>query len=202
MKSCTQSLLPAGRCALSGAVLASIAWLAGCGGPAPVADDRALADIDGTSLGTLAHPAHGRWSTLIFVATECPVSNQYAPEIMRICTGYQPAGAQCALVYSGSHVRAEAVRRHREEFGLELPAVLDPDRTLAARAGASVTPQAVVFNSDGRPAYSGRIDNLYAELGRRRHSATEHDLRDSLEDLAAGRPVRKPRTQAIGCYIE
>lgn len=202
MKPSTPTLLPAGRCVLPGAVLAAIALLAGCDSPAPAAGDRALVDIDGTSLGTLAHPARGRWSTLIFVATECPVSNHYAPEIMRICNEYQPAGAQCALVYSGSHVEADAVRRHRVEFGLELPAMLDADRSLAARAGATVTPQAVVFNSDGKPAYSGRIDNLYVELGRRRHSATEHDLRDSLQDLAAGRPVRSPRTQAIGCYIE
>lgn len=202
MKPSTPTLLPAGRCVLPGAVLAVIAVLAGCGSPAPAAGDRALVDVDGTSLGTLAYPARGRWSTLIFVATECPVSNHYAPEIMRICNEYQPAGAQCALVYSGSHVGADAVRRHRAEFGLELPAMLDADRSLAARAGATVTPQAVVFNSDGKPAYSGRIDNLYVELGRRRHSATEHDLRDSLQDLTAGRPVRSPRTQAIGCYIE
>jgi hypothetical protein len=184
-------------------VLAAAALLAGCGNPAgPAAQNAALVDVDGVSQGTLAHPARGRWSTLLFLATDCPISNHYVPEIRRICAVYEPSGAQCVLVYSGSHVAASAVRAHRQAFGLDLPAVVDSDHSLAARAEAAVTPQAAVFSADGQLAYSGRIDDLYVELGRRRQSATQRDLRDALDDLAAGRPVRTPRTQAIGCYIE
>jgi hypothetical protein len=203
MSQCKTTSLPAGRCAGSAVVLAAAALLAGCGSPSgPAAQDAALVDMDGVSHGTLAHPARGRWSTLLFLATDCPISNHYVPEIRRICAAYEPAGAQCMLVYSGSHVAAAAVRTHRQEFGLDLPALADPDGSLATRAGAAVTPQAAVFSSDGELAYSGRIDDLYIELGRRRQTATQRDLRDALDDLVAGRPVRTPRTQAIGCYIE
>lgn len=179
-----------------------LALLAACGAPGPVTDDPALIDIDGVSHGTLAHPARGRWSTLIFVGTDCPISNHYAPEIRRICAAYEPAGAQCALVYSTSQVEAGAIRTHLADFSLALPAVIDHDRVLAARAGATVTPQAAVFTPDGALAYSGRIDDLYAELGRPRQRATELDLRNALDDLVAGQPVRRPRTFPLGCYIE
>ncbi len=165
--------------------------------------DGALVDIDGIPRGTLAHPAHGRWSALLFVGTDCPVSNQYAPEIRRICSQYAPAGVQCTLIYSERQSTAGQVRAHQDAFGLgEIPAVIDTGQSLAGLAGASVTPQAVVYAADGAVAYSGRIDNLYKELGRPRQGATEHDLRNALEDLVAGRAVRTPRTQAIGCYIE
>ena len=184
------------------ALLPVLLLLAACGAPGPAADDPALVDIDGVSHGTLAHPAHGRWSTLIFIGTECPVSNHYVPEIRRICSTYAPAGAQCALVYSSAHVRAEEVRAHLAGFSLDLPAVIDRDRTLAARAEAAVTPQAAVFTPEGALAYSGRIDDLYAGLGQPRQRATEPDLRNALDDLVAGRTVRKPRTSAVGCYIE
>lgn len=187
---------------LCGVVAMAAAVLAGCGAPGPVADDPELIDIDGTVHGTLAHPARGRWSTLIFVGTECPISNQYAPEIRRICAAYEPAGAQCTLVYSDPNLEADAVRTHQSEFGLKLPALIDHERKLVARAGATVTPQAAVFLPDGTLAYSGRIDNRHAALGRPRHNATEADLRNALDDLIAGREVRTPRTFPLGCYIE
>jgi hypothetical protein len=190
---------------LPGFLLAAAALVAACRPPQPVAkvaDDLALVDINGVALGTLSHPARGRWSTLIFVASDCPISNHYVPEIRRICAAYETAGAQCTLVYGDTHLQPEHVRAHLQEFSLNLPAVIDRDRTLVARAGATVTPQVAVFTSDGEPAYSGRIDDLYAELGRPRQGATVHDLRNALDDLAAGRAVRTPRTRAIGCYIE
>jgi len=31
---------------------------------------------------------------------------------------------------------------------------------------------------------------------------TEHDLRDALDAVLAGKPVSKPETQPIGCYIQ
>lgn len=185
-----------------GVMLIAAALLAGCGAPGPAADEPRLIDIDGLSHGTLAHPARGRWSALLFVATDCPISNHYAPELRRICAAYEPAGVQCTLVYSTPQLRADEVRAHVADYSLGLPAVIDRDRVLVARAGATVTPQAAVFTPDGELAYSGRIDDLYAELGRPRQSATERDLRNALDDLVAGRPVRKPRTYPLGCYIE
>jgi hypothetical protein len=190
------------RGTLAAVILAGATLVAGCGGSGSGADDPGLVDIDGIAHGTLAHPARGRWSVLFFVRTDCPISNRYAPEIRRICTEYEPAGAQCMLVYADPGLRADDVRAHRGEFSLGLPAVVDRDRILIARAGAAVTPETAVFTLDGTLAYRGRIDDLHPELGRPRQSATEHDLRNALDDLVAGRPVRKPRTQAIGCYIE
>jgi hypothetical protein len=175
---------------------------AGCADPRSPADAApALTDLDGVPQAQLLHPAPGRWSTLLFVGTECPISNHYAPEIRRICTGYAAAGAQCTLVYPGQ-LKSDEVRAHLAAFRLDLPAVIDRDHVLVAHTGATVTPQAAVFTSDGTLAYRGRIDDLYASLGRPRQRATTQDLRNALDDLAAGRPVRMPRTQAIGCYIE
>lgn len=182
-------------------LLAAACLVAGCGGSA-TGDDAVISHIGGVPPEALARPAQGRWSVLLFVGTDCPVSNQYAPEIRRICSEYGPTGVQCTLVYSERQVTDAQVRRHLADFGLGIPAVIDSDQSLAGRAGAGVTPQAVVYTSAGAIAYSGRIDNFHAALGRPRQAATEHDLRNALDDLVAGRAVRTPRTQAIGCYIE
>lgn len=187
---------PALAVVLTGIALPAL--LAGCDAP----DSGILAPPPTGVEGALTRPASGTWSALIFMASDCPVSNHYVPEIRRICDSYEPAGVRCTLVYSAPQLRDSELRQHLADFNLDLPAVLDADRTLTARAEATVTPQAAVFTPEGALAYSGRIDNLFAALGRRRQSATQHDLRDALDDLVAGRPVRAPRTQAVGCYIE
>jgi hypothetical protein len=169
--------------------------------PEAALPDQPLVDMDGVPHGTLASPASGRWTGLIFVRTDCPVSNQYAPEIKRICGEYGPKGLQCLMVYADAYDTRDTVRRHRADFGYALPAILDPGHALVARAGATITPEVAVF-AGAELAYSGRIDNLYNELGRPRQQVTERDLRDALDDLIAGRKVRKPRTPATGCFIE
>lgn len=166
------------------------------------ADAMLLTDIDGESHGTLEAPGSGQLSTLFFVRTDCPIANQYAPEIRRICADYGEDGIRCFLVYIDRTIAPEDVRAHMEEFGHTLPAILDTDHQWVARAGATVTPEAAVFTDRGELAYRGRIDNLYETLGRPRRRVTETDLRDALDDLVAGDRVRTPRTQATGCYIE
>lgn len=157
-------------------------------------------DIDGQALTPL-QPA-GRANILFFVMTDCPVSNAYAPEIQRTCREYRSRGVACSLVYEDAGIDATGVRRHLDEYGYEdIPAAIDATRAVAAAAGASVTPTAVVVDRSGDVRYRGRIDNLYADIGRRRRQVTEHYLRDALDAVIAGEPVPVSDTPAIGCHI-
>ena len=158
----------------------------------------ALLDIDGVNHGTLAAPARGRWTSLFFVRTDCPIANQYAPEIKRICADYAATGVECLLVFVDGHLTSDDVRQHVAAFGYELPAILDRDHALVARAGATITPEAAIFAPGAELEYRGRIDNLYVELGRPRRQATERNLRNALDDLVGGRPVREPQDSGDG----
>jgi thiol-disulfide isomerase/thioredoxin len=165
-----------------------------------------LHDINGRALTPFA-PA-GRASIVFFVATDCPVSNSYAPVIQRVCREYGPHGVECSLVYedvdthpSPGHLDRQ-VRSHLEEYGYKgFPAVVDRERTAAAYAKASVTPQAFVIDRSGDIRYRGRIDNLYAAFGKTRQQITSHDLRDALDAVLAGGKVPHPETEALGCFI-
>lgn len=157
-------------------------------------------DIDGRPLApfTPAGTAH----VLFFVQTDCPVSNGYAPTIQRVCKVYGPRGVSCSLAYEDVTVDAPAVRTHMTEFAYrDIPATIDTSRALADRARATITPEAVVIDARGAIRYRGRIDNLYAALGKPRRVVTEHDLANALDALLAGKPVPKPETEAVGCFI-
>jgi hypothetical protein len=71
----------------------------------------------------------------------------------------------------------------------------------ATHAKASITPQAFVIDRSGEIRYRGRIDNLYAALGKTRQQVTSHDLRDALDAVLVGGKVPHPETEALGCFI-
>ena len=157
-------------------------------------------DIDGRPFTPFA-PAD-KAHVLVFVATDCPVSNSYAPEIQRVCKAYAAKGVSCSLAYEDVKVDAGAVRAHLDAYGYRgIPAAIDGDRTLADRTHASITPEAIVVDNSGRIRYQGRIDNFYASLGKTRQVVTEHDLVNALDAVLAGRPVPRAKTEAIGCFI-
>ena len=136
------------------------------------------------------------------MATDCPVSNAYAPEIQRVCSAYRSKGVTCALVYEDPHVTAAEVRQHVGEHHYQnIPAAIDADASVATRVHASVTPETVVIDRAGAVRYRGRIDNFYVAFGRSRQVVTVHDLRDALDAVLAGKPVATPVTESIGCFI-
>jgi thiol-disulfide isomerase/thioredoxin len=160
----------------------------------------ALRDIDGGVHRPFAAADHP--SVLLFVTSDCPISNAYAPELQRICAASAGRGVRCLLLYEDDRLTAAAVRTHLEAYrSAGVAAAIDSDRAIARRAGASVTPEAVVVDRAGGIRYRGRVDNLYVDLGRRRHAASVHDLRDAIDAVLSDRPVATPRTAAFGCYI-
>jgi hypothetical protein len=46
-----------------------------------------------------------------------------------------------------------------------------------------------------------RIGDSFAALGQPRRPAKDADLRTALDAVVAGKPVEKPETKALGCYI-
>ena len=159
-----------------------------------------LKGVSGETLHPLA-PA-GTANVLVFTATDCPVSNGYAPEIQRVCAGYAARGVHCMLVYEDPGVTADAVRAHLTAFRYAgVAAGIDADGAVAARVGATVTPEVAVVDRGGAVRYRGRIDNQFVALGRPRRTVTVHDLTAALDALLDGHPIAAPVTQPIGCSI-
>ena len=85
------------KAVLAATVALAVIRVGGVAAPAPA--DHLLRDIDGVLHGSLEKPAGWKWTLLFFLMADCPVANQYAPEIQRICSAYGPKGAKCFLVY-------------------------------------------------------------------------------------------------------
>ncbi len=158
-----------------------------------------LSDTSGAPCDPFAGADH--IVVLLFTAIDCPISNRYAPEVARLCEQYSERGVDFWLVYPRPSTTAEAAEAHRQEYAYPCPAFRDPDRAVARLCGATITPEAVVFDTNRRLRYRGRINNRYVDFGKTRAQATQHDLADALDALLAGEQVPTPITEAIGCPI-
>jgi thiol-disulfide isomerase/thioredoxin len=138
---------------------------------------------------------------LLFVSTDCPLSNRYVPELNRIESAYASRGVAFYAVQGDATVADDEVRRHVKEFAYAFPYLFDSTESLAAFTGATATPEAAVLSPRGDVLYLGRIDNRLEEFGKERVQVTEFDLRDALDAVLAGKPVPHPRTKALGCAI-
>ena len=145
--------------------------------------------------------SRGKMVVLIFVRTDCPISNRYAPTIQRLSAAYEKQAAFW-LVYPSRKESPEMIREHDEEFGYKIPAIRDPQRALVKLSQAQITPEAAVFDRNGRLTYHGRIDNLYEDFGHARKAATTHELDEAIAAAAGSGKAVPPRdAPAVGCYI-
>ena len=139
-------------------------------------------------------------AVLIFVRTDCPIANRYAPEIERL---YRAYGSQVAyyLVYPDANESAVAIQKHISDYGYTVPALRDPKHVLVKLAKARVTPEAAIFSARGELLYHGRIDNRYISFGKAMNRPTRQDLEDALRSALEGRPIAEISTPAIGCSL-
>ncbi len=154
--------------------------------------------LDGTPADPLL-AASGKPVVLVFVRTDCPISNRYAPLIQRISSQYA-AKVIFWLVYPSRTASAGKIRQHELQYGYKLPALRDPQHVLVAQAKVQVTPEAAVFDASRRLLYHGRIDNMYEDFGRARRAATTHELDDAIQAVLSGK-TPPPNTPGVGCFI-
>ncbi|MEY2427569.1 MAG: hypothetical protein QOJ40_454 [Verrucomicrobiota bacterium] len=147
------------------------------------------------------HSAGPKAMVLIFVRTDCPISNRYAPEIQRLYQKYASQGISFWLVYPEPDTSAAEITQHSKEYRLSLPALRDVRHSLVRKAGVRVTPEAAVFSSDGREIYRGRIDDRFVDFGKERPAPTQRDLDAALRSVLDHAPMPSRETLAVGCYI-
>lgn len=146
------------------------------------------------------HGNQGKTVVLVFVRTDCPISNRYAPTIQRLSAAYAGKAAFW-LVYPDKTESTSAIEKHLHDYGYTLPALRDPEHSLVKLGEAEVTPEAAVFDVDAKLVYHGRIDNWYQDFGHARTAPTTHELDDAIQATLKGETPRIASATGVGCYI-
>ena len=134
---------------------------------------------------------------LIFVATRCPISNDYNQRMADLAREYTAKGFAVVGINPNRTEPADEVARHATEKALGFTVLKDPDNRVADYLGASVTPEAFLFDTGWVLRYHGRIDD-----SRNPANITTTDLRVALDAMAAGKTIESAETKAFGCTIK
>jgi len=132
----------------------------------------------------------------VFLSTQCMVSKVYAPRLNALARDYGKRGVAIIGVFSNIQEGQAEVAAFAKSHAFAFPTVRDADASLAAKYGATMTPQAFVVNSVGQTVYQGRIDDN-ADSTQVHH----RDLAAAIDAVLAGKPVLHPKLAAFGCIL-
>jgi hypothetical protein len=176
-------------------LLLAFAVSLGLGAQAP-----ALSDLEGRNIDPLDRK-DVEATVFLFVRTDCPISNRYAPDVRRLRESFARRGIAFWLVFVDPGESSEAIRAHLREYDYGVEALRDSSHLLVDLAGVRVTPEAAVFGADRELLYRGRIDDRHSGFGQVRPRATSRDLERALVAILSGQRPSPATTDAVGCYI-
>jgi len=134
---------------------------------------------------------------IIFIATQCPVSNAYNTRMEKLFEDYKDKDVAFLGINSNKTESVTEVKDHANDNNLTFTILKDEGNVIADMFAASHTPEAYVLNSNFDILYHGRIDN-----SQRESEITSKDLRKALDEILSGKEVSNPRTKAFGCSIK
>jgi peroxiredoxin len=134
---------------------------------------------------------------LMFIATQCPVSNAYNERMVQLYKDYTSKGVAFIGINSNKQEGTDEIKEHAQEHGFLFPILKDNNNIIADKLGASVTPEIFVLNSKFEILYHGRIDD-----SKKQEKVTSRDLRTALDAILDRKPVEITETKAFGCSIK
>jgi len=159
-------------------------------------DDFSLKDYNGNK-HSLSQYKNSYAIVVMFIATECPVSNAYNSRMEKLFNEFSEKGLTFLGINSNKAESVSSIKEHAKDNGLTFPILKDEKNVFADKFGASYTPEIYVLNGNFDVLYHGRIDNSKSES-----EVVTQDLKNALNEILSGKEVSKKETKAFGCTIK
>jgi peroxiredoxin len=173
---------------------AAVSWKAQLGQPVP---DFQLPRADNGKMESVYGDRTQKATVVMFIATRCPISNDYNERMRTIAQEYTAKGVRFVAINSNVIEPTPEVAEHAKQNGFPFPVLKDEGNKIADRFNAQFTPEIFVMDANGVLRYHGRIDDSQNPA-----NITSHDLRDTLDALLAGKNPPRAETKAFGCTIK
>jgi len=155
-----------------------------------------LTDYEGNK-HSLSDYTESKAIVIMFIATKCPVSNDYNSRMEMVFNDYKDKEVSFLGINSNKTEDVSEIRNHAKDNGLTFTILKDEKNVIADKFEASYTPEIYVLSNDFELLYHGRIDNSRREL-----EVNSTDLRNALDEILSGKSVSNPETKAFGCTIK
>lgn len=170
-----------------------------------------LPDIAG-KFYTLYDFRHARVLVIIFTCNHCPTAQAYEDRIIKFAGDYKAKGVSVVAImpnsayallpeecaYSDLDDTYESMLIRAKDKAFNFPYLYDgDDQAVSVKYGPTATPHAFVFDKKRRLVYTGRLD-----ASEKPGTANAEDLRNAVDAVLKGEPVKVPENKAFGCSIK
>ncbi len=133
---------------------------------------------------------------VLFVATQCPVSNAYNSRMAELYNHFKDDFSFVGI-NSNKQEDIEEIKTHANENNLDFVILKDSNNVIADNFEASFTPEIYILNNNFEQLYHGRIDD-----SRKEENVEVEDLKKALMEIKDGKEVLVKETKAFGCSIK
>jgi peroxiredoxin/thiol-disulfide isomerase/thioredoxin len=179
--------------------------------PGAKAPDFSLAGVDGKTY-TLKDFDKAGVLVIIFSCNHCPTAQAYEDRIISIAGDYKSRGVDLVMIspnspealnyselgYSDMGDSYDDMKIRAADKKFPFPYLYDGDEQKCALAyGPVATPHCFVFDKNRILRYAGRVDG-----SEKPGTGKGEDLRNSIDAVLAGEPVKNPVTKVFGCSVK
>lgn len=138
----------------------------------------------------------------LFLHEACIISQYYTLPLRELHEKYANEHIQFIGLFPNFSSKPNKIQAFKETYKIPFELQTDYYHRKKDAFGATVTPEVVVYNESQRTTlYQGRIDDVYARVGKRKRMTSTSELKDVLEAIANANPISVSNTTAIGCFI-
>jgi thiol-disulfide isomerase/thioredoxin len=161
-----------------------------------VLPDFALKDFNGQERSLAS--CKGKVVVLDFCSQECPYSRGVDEALIELANTYADQGVVFLGVDSHKSTTPEQIKQYATEKKVPFPILKDGNNTYADAVGATRTPEFYILDKDLKLVYHGAFDDRKVPEKR----GETNYVRNALDDVLGGKPVRTPQVDAWGCTIK
>ena len=131
----------------------------------------------------------------------CPMVRKRVPELKRLRDAYATNGVVFWMINANPQDSRDEVVKEASEFGIDLPILMDEAQLVSKALKIARTGEAIVIEPNSwRIRYRGAIDDRLS-YETQKPEAQHAYLRDALDALLAGEPIKTDVTSAPGCVV-
>ncbi len=166
------------------------------------AKDFTLKNVDGKMM-SLADFSEAKGFIVTFTCNTCPYVKMYDQRIIDLHNEFAPKGYPVIAINPNDVTKQpgdsfEEMQKVAKELKYPFVYLHDATQEVAHAFGATRTPHMYILDKDLTVLYVGGIDNNPKSA----EDATEHYIKEAVNELLKGKEISNKTTKAIGCTIK
>jgi peroxiredoxin len=160
-----------------------------------------MKNVDGSDV-SIADVAGKEGTLVIFSCNHCPFVKAWQGRIASVGNAAKAKGVGVIIINSNDPTdypedNYAEMQKRSQQLGFTFPYVVDATSDIARAFGATRTPEAFLFDKDGKLVYHGAIDD-----SKEADQVSKHFLQDAVDAAVAGKAVPVAETKFVGCGIK